>query len=250
MEAVVVTYNSAASLRRFVASRATMESFSRIIVVDNVSTDDTCEIAASAGLDVRQLRRNLGFGGAANLGISATDGDVVALLNPDVLVPEPSAIDRLAWNFDDFQVAVAAPALMLPDGSIQDSARFVPTPANLVQRRFVSRRAGSVDVDAASDVAWVVGAAMLIRKAAFYEIAGFDPRYHIYFEDVDLSVRLRRRGWVIRYDPNVTLVHEHAGASRQSFLAWSTRQHMLSACRFYARNPGYVVSKQTFGTPV
>lgn len=225
------------------ASTVTLESFSRIVVVDNASTDDTCEIAAAAGLEVRRLHRNLGFGTAANLGIGATTGDTVALLNPDVTVIDPSAIERLRQSFADSQVAIVAPSLLLPDGSIQDSARLVPTPATLVRRRFASPRAGSVDAETAVDVAWVVGAAMLIRRSAFDEVSGFDPRYQIYFEDVDLCVRLSKRGWVVRYEPQVTLFHRHAAASRGSFLSWTTRQHMRSACAFYSRNLGYV-----FGT--
>jgi GT2 family glycosyltransferase len=240
MEAVVVTHNSSRDLGRFVASSPTLEALSRVVVVDNASDDDTCAIAEAAGIDVLRSPTNVGFGAAANLGLTHTSGDIVALLNPDIRVLDPSSVDRLSRHFADPRVALAAPALILPDGNFQDSARLVPTVANLIRRRFLHRRAGVVDADRPSNVAWVVGAAILVRRTAFDDISGFDPRYRVYFEDVDLCVRLRRRGWVVRFDPGVAFSHQHAGASRRSILTWGTRQHIRSACLFYARFPQYL----------
>ena len=127
LEAVVVTHNSGRDMRRFVSSRANLRSFSRIIVVDNGSTDDTCEAAEGAGVEVRRLPDNLGFGTAANRGIGDTTGETVALLNPDINMLDALSIARLGRHFADPRVALIAPALVLPDGSIQDSARRVPT---------------------------------------------------------------------------------------------------------------------------
>ena len=90
-------------------------------------------------------------------------------------------------------------------------------------------------------MAWVVGAVMLIRRSAFDQVGGFDPRYHVYFEDVDLCVRLQQQGWSVRFDPTIQVNHQHAGASRGPLLSWSTRQHIRSACLFYARFPHFIV---------
>ena len=242
MEAVVVTYNSAAALSGLVASDATLNAFSRILVVDNGSTDSTCAIADAAGLDVERLAENRGFGAAANVGIAATGGELVALLNPDIEVRDRADLERLAQHFADAQVALVAPALRLPDGEVQDSARDGPTPANLIRRRIGDPRAGVIERPTPSDVAWVVGAVMVFRRSAFETVSGFDERYHLYFEDVDLCVRLRRRGYRVRLDPTVTVNHQHAAQSRGSLLAWSTRQHMRSALLFYLRNPQFVFS--------
>jgi N-acetylglucosaminyl-diphospho-decaprenol L-rhamnosyltransferase len=244
---VIVTYNSATPLRGLVASGDTLRSFSRIVVVDNASTDDTAMIADHAGLEVIRLPRNVGFGAAANVGIAETTGDIVTLLNPDIEICDGTAISSLYRHFSDPQVAVVAPALVLPHGEVQDSARVVPTPANLMRRRLAHRRAGVVQSDRIIDVAWVVGAVMLLRRTAFERVNGFDARYHVYFEDVDLCVRLRREGWVVRLDPTVQLKHQHAAASRKSLLGWSTRQHIRSASLFYRRFPRFLVTAKEGG---
>lgn len=240
MEAVIVTYNSAGQLSELVESESTRQAFTRLLVVDNASADGTVGIAQSAGLEVMRLPRNVGFGGAANAGVAAVAGDVVALLNPDIQVPDPKAIPRLLEHMEDSRVGIVAPSLRLPSGELQDSVRTVPTPRNILERRLGDRSSGWLMPERAMDVPWVVGAAMLLRRSAFTEVGGFDPRYHVYFEDVDLCERLRRKGWLIRFDPAVVLAHQHQGESRRTVLGWSTRQHMRSACLFYARFPSYL----------
>lgn len=242
MDAVIVTYNSALPLAALTRSQTTLAAFSRVLVVDNASSDDTRLVAQAAGLEVKQLARNVGFGAAANVGIAETSGEFVTLLNPDIELLNSGSIDMLCGHFTDPRVAIVAPALVLPHGEIQDSARVVPTPGNLVWRRVRQRRAGALDSEDPTDVAWVVGAMMVLRRAAFEQVDGFDARYHVYFEDVDLCVRLRRAGWLVRLDPTVTLGHQHAAASRKSLMGWSTRQHIRSAAMFYSRFPRFLVS--------
>jgi N-acetylglucosaminyl-diphospho-decaprenol L-rhamnosyltransferase len=94
----------------------------------------------------------------------------------------------------------------------------------------------------AVDAGWVVGAAMIIRRTSFQLVGGFDNRYLVYFEDVDLCVRMRRAGYSVRFDPGVVLAHQHAASSRQSMRNWTTRQHMRSALLFYRRFPRYLLS--------
>jgi N-acetylglucosaminyl-diphospho-decaprenol L-rhamnosyltransferase len=242
MEAVIVTYNSARALEAMLQSDSTRSAFSRIIVVDNDSRDETREVAYKAGVEVVRLSKNHGFGVAANAGVAETTGELIALLNPDVEIEQSGAMDRLAAQFADDRVAIVAPALRLPGGQIQDSARTVPTPVNLVRRRFVHRRAGALWSVGAVDAGWVVGAAMIIRRTSFQLVGGFDNRYLVYFEDVDLCVRMRRAGYSVRFDPGVVLAHQHAASSRQSMRNWTTRQHMRSALLFYRRFPRYLLS--------
>jgi len=78
-------------------------------------------------------------------------------------------------------------------------------------------------------------------------VRGFDEGFRLYFEDVDLCVRLQRRGWRIMFDPDVRVSHHHRASSRQSLTGWSTRQHVRSAMRFYRRYPRHVVSRGCLG---
>ncbi len=242
MDCVIVSYGSGPDLRRFAADLAP-DAFSRVLVVDNASPDDSVEVARACGFDVLARAHNDGFGAAANDGVRQTSGDLVTVLNPDVHVRDAGLVGGLASHFDSERVALAAPGLRLSSGELQDSARRVPTPWELVQRRRSGEDHGAVRPRQAAAVPWVVGAFMMIRRSAFEQVGGFDPRYFLYFEDVDLCVRLRRAGWEIRYDPQRLAHHEHRAASRAGFGERSTRLHMRSAARFFVTNPSAIVGR-------
>ena len=237
MEAVVVTHNNAADLRAQVASRTTVESFDRVLVVDNASTDDTREVAADAGLEVVSLEANRGLAAAANVGVSRTSGPSFALLNPDVRATSAGDLRRLEEQLADDGVGAVAPALVLPDGTLQDSARWVPTPFDLLVRRISRNDRGAVRVTNPVDVEWASAACLVVRRGAFDQIGGFDERYFLYFEDVDLCVRLRAAGFRVRYDPTVHLRHDYRAASRAGVRTPATRHHIRSAMRFFQRKP-------------
>jgi N-acetylglucosaminyl-diphospho-decaprenol L-rhamnosyltransferase len=240
MDAVVVTHNSAADIGKLAASQATTSAFARIVVVDNASSDDTVELARAAGFEVIAESTNHGFAAAANLGVGRTSGPVFTLLNPDVRLDKGDEIDRLARHLADARVGAVAPGLVLPCDSLQDSARRVPTPVDLVVRRFTGRQPDAVRGQAAVDVEWVVAACVVLRREAYERVRGLDERFFLYFEDVDLGVRLSNAGYRIRYDPTVRVFHDHRAASRSGFRAPATREHIRSAFRFYRAHPRYL----------
>lgn len=239
MDAVVVTANSAPDLAQLLLCDRQRAAFDRLVVVDNASTDNSRELADAAGAQVIARPARHGYGTAVNLGARATTGPLFAVVNPDIRLLEASAPERLARVFEDPRVAIAAPALELPDGRTQDSAREVPTPLDLVlRRRFLPGRGA---VTRPGPVPWVVGAFLLVRRSAFEMVGGFDAGYALYFEDVDLCVRLRRAGWSVVYEPQVRVKHEHRAASRRTLLGRATRTHVRSATRFYRRNPRHLM---------
>lgn len=241
MDCVVVTYNSAADLRGFAECTTMLKSFARVIVVDNGSTDDSLEIARGAGFEVIERDTNDGYAAAANAGIRAANGPFVALLNPDIRVEDSALFENLESHFDDERVAIAAPALVLPDGSFQDSARNVPRPHELAWRRWAQAEHGAIRSDRARNVPWVVGACLVIRRTAFNAVAGFDSSYPLYFEDVDFCVRLGEAGWATVFDPTLSAIHFHRGDSRRTLFGPSTRRHARSAARFYRQHPKYIL---------
>lgn len=243
MDCVVVTYNSARDLKGFIACDSIADAFDRIIVVDNASTDDSVALARHAGFEVIERGVNDGYAAAANAGIRASDGEVVTLLNADIRASASLDFLSLITNFLDPKVGVAAPTLILPNGEVQDSARAVPRPHELVVRRWLDRKRGQMRPTDAAAVPWVVGACMLIRREAFDAVGGFDERYPLYFEDVDFCVRLAEAGWQTVYDPGVKMDHFHQGESRKSLLGASTRRHARSAARFYLQHPEYALGR-------
>jgi GT2 family glycosyltransferase len=187
----------------------------------------------------RQSR--LGYGAAANLGARATDGEIFAVINPDVAFDDPSSLEQLAGAFQDERVAIVAPGLILPNGRIQDSARCIPTPVDLVLRRRIARRLGRVSKS--GPVPWVTGACLLIRRSAFEEVGGFDEGYPLYFEDVDICVRLALARWGVWYMPEVRFLHRHTAASRGFFLSRPALLHARSALRFYRKHPRHILRR-------
>lgn len=240
MDAVIVTYNSAVDLQGLVANDALLEAFDRIVMVDNGSTDNSVEIGIGAGFDVVQ-RGNDGFGAGVNAGVQRVRSEYFAVLNPDIRFDSAEIVTRAVARLDkEPGTGIVGPCLVLPDGSVQDSARTVPTLSDLVRRRLSEEAVGRITSNSVVSVPWVVGACMFVRRKAFDAIGGFDDAFFLYFEDVDVCVRARHAGWDVVYDPSLKVAHHHRAASREQINSWATREHMRSAVRFFRRHPQFV----------
>jgi GT2 family glycosyltransferase len=217
VDVVVVTYNSSAHVRACVAPLCAHPDVA-VTVVDNNSIDRTLDELES--LDVLTIRRedNRGFGHACNVGWRAGDAPSVVFLNPDSRA-EPASIlalaDRLTHGDD---VAVVGPKIVDPSGVVQASQRRFPSLAtSLASALFVPRISPgtrwSIDVATRSAYAtpgspdWVSGACLGIRRDILERLGGFDERFFMYYEDMDLSRRVRDAGFDVRYDPSIQVQH-------------------------------------------
>jgi N-acetylglucosaminyl-diphospho-decaprenol L-rhamnosyltransferase len=241
--AVVVNYNAGAALSECVASLK-REGVQAIVVVDNGSTDDSLECLAgeSPGVQVLRTGRNLGFGGGVNFGARRTTGEMLLVCNPD-LVLRPGALDAMVNRLvQDPSLGLVGPALVTPTGDIQPSGRAFPTlrrstvqallsvllPKNAYSRRYREAnrtRAGTGIVD------WVTGACLLVRREAFDAVGGFDDRYFMYVEEVDLCWRLAKAGWRTGYESSARVLHL-AGISTALVPYRMIVAHHLSLWRF------------------
>jgi N-acetylglucosaminyl-diphospho-decaprenol L-rhamnosyltransferase len=217
--AVVVNYNAGHHLRKAVASLR-RDGVDDIVVVDNGSVDDSLAALQSAdgGVRVVHAGSNLGFGGAANRGVAATDTRYVAVLNPDVVV-KPETIGALVAALDaNPRLAIVGPRIDTPNGEWYPSARAFPTLRDALGHAFLhfvaprnrfSRRYKVLDHDpaVARPADWVSGTFFVVRRDAFDAVGGFDEAYFMYVEDVDLCWRLRQAGWDVRYDPAGRVTH-------------------------------------------
>ena len=210
---VIVTYNSADVLPGCLRS---MPAGMRVVVVDNASADHSAAIAEDYGAMVLRQERNLGFGTACNRGAAAVPGADVLFLNPDAR-PEPGALQRLAATLDSFPDAGAVgPLLHGDDGapSLRDTSalHYRPTGPRLPLP--------------GGPCCWplLTGAALLVRRAAFEAVGGFDEAIFLYHEDDDLSLRLRQAGWSLVVEPAARVFHEPARSSPPSFAAIRARE--------------------------
>ncbi|HEV2758912.1 MAG TPA: glycosyltransferase family 2 protein, partial [Acidimicrobiales bacterium] len=157
---------------------------------------------------------------------AATPSEYVLILNPDTVV-EPGTVKALSEAFDrDPGLAVVGPRMENLDGTVYPSVRRFPAlgvaaghaflglvwPANPYTRRY--RMLDWNHDHPAADVDWVGGACVLVRRAAFDVVGGFDEAYFMYVEDVDLCWRLGQAGWRIGYEPAGRVVHALGGSSR------------------------------------
>ena len=226
---VFISWNARAHLVH--ALDAALPSGYPIVVVDNASTDGTSEYVRVRVPEVQLVAadRNLGFAGGVNAGVHGTATPWVLLLNPDIVLTN-DAIERLIDEGEsDAAIGAVGAQLVGPDGEPQPtySVRRFPNlatwsadlllldhlwPGNPISRRYLA-----LDVDRAltQDVEQPAAACLLVRRAAFDAVGGFDTSFHpAWFEDVDFCRRLRAAGWRIRYRADARVVHEGGVAMR------------------------------------
>lgn len=226
----IVSWNSAAHLP---AALKSVPPGVPVVVVDNASTDGSADAARAAGARVVEAGRNLGFGPACNL--AAKEGapsETILFLNPDAaLVDGAACLAALLAALDaDPSVAAAAPRLS-GDGQEEFQLRRLPRPGAILREallvdRLFPRNAGyrhdrylDRPRDAAFDVEQPAAAALLVRRADFEAVGGFDPAFApAWFEDVDLCARLLARGRRIRYVPSARATH--VGGVAMDALPW------------------------------
>jgi GT2 family glycosyltransferase len=186
-----------------------------LIVVDNGSA--AAMPAGPAGVQVIRPERNLGFGGGANAGVAAARGEIVLILNPDV-VPEEGALDRLLEGFKAWPDAAAiAPRLLGPAGESQAGwqLRKLPSPWRLVLQALPLPGFSTPGPEPAAGAAveQPAAAALAFRRQALVAAGGFDAGFYpAWFEDVDLAKRLQEAGSILRYWPAARFRH-HLGST-------------------------------------
>jgi GT2 family glycosyltransferase len=179
-----------------------------INLLDNASGEDLSDLAERfAGVRAFNAPSNLGFGGGHNLLARETEAPYLLILNPDVEVGGPGSVERLiAVVAGGDRVVAAGPKLVGSGGRAQpyDHGRLHG------MRSAIALNGGHSywrATDTRQEVAWVSGAAMLVDRAAFAAVGGFDEQLFLYKEDEDLCLRLREAGGRVIYEPAVTMFH-------------------------------------------
>lgn len=213
-----------------------------INLLDNASGEDLSDLPqAVANCRAFTAPANLGFGGGHNLLAGKTDARYLLILNPDVELGEPHCVERLlALVAGDGRVTAAGPKLVLPDGSAQpyDHGRLYGLRAQIALKGGHSYWR---QTDVRQNVAWVSGAAMVLERATFTEVGGFDENLFLYKEDEDLCLRLRQAGGAVVYEPGVVVRH-HGGvvADRHQELTGATSY-------FFAKHYAHPRVRKAFG---
>jgi len=214
---IIANHNGEEYLDRCLGSLGRPGPRLEVILVDNASSDGSLDLVASRfpGVCVLPQGSNLGFATANNIGAEAAQGDALLLLNVDAWL-EPDALELLADRLEsDHRAGLVAPRLRYPDGRRQ----FSWSPARGVLGEVLQRlRNGLEDrawahgtlargIGRLAGRSWYTAACVLIRSCAFHEVGGFDTSFFMYFEDVDLCVRLEGAGWRLVQEPRAVVTH-------------------------------------------
>jgi N-acetylglucosaminyl-diphospho-decaprenol L-rhamnosyltransferase len=244
---VTVSYFSGAYLRDFLDSlRPSAAQVVDIVVVDNASDDELDRVVAGIdGVRIVRAPHNLGYGKAMNLGNSvAAASEWLLISNPDLTL-SPGALDELiAVGEQDPSIGVLGPTILTPSGEIYPSARRLPSLRHGVGHALFGQLwkdnpwtrgylADRENPPRQREAGWLSGAFLLLRREAFDSVGGFDDKFFMYFEDVDLSARLSRTGWRVMYAPSATVSHA-GGHSTQSVNRQMIRVHHDSAYKYLA----------------
>ncbi|MBO3116764.1 glycosyltransferase family 2 protein [Winogradskyella sp. DF17] len=232
LSVVILNYNVRYFLELCLESvvRAINSIDAEVIVVDNNSNDDSCAMVKSLFPKVILIenQNNDGFSKGNNIGVKIAKGEYVCILNPDTIVPEDCFSTLL--QFADEQKELGLVGCQLIDGRgdfLPESKRNIPFPSIALKKLFgfdsdyyakhlKPNEVGKVDV--------LVGAFMVLRRAVYNKVGGFDEDYFMYGEDIDLSYKVFKAGYKNYYFGKAKVVH---------FKGESTLKDLKYAKRFY-----------------
>lgn len=203
-----------------------------VVLTLNVPEDLPCVPEDFAfSLQIMRNSQPLGFGANHNRAFSQAQGGIFCVLNPDIRITQNPFPDLLKACADP-HTGLAAPAIYSPSGQLEDSARKFPTPWRIAHRVLTRRR--TRDYAAPTTVLhpdWVAGMFLLLRTTVYRQLGGFDERYFLYYEDVDLCARARLAGLEIVQLALPGVIHNAQRASHRDpkYLRW----HVGSMLKFF-----------------
>jgi N-acetylglucosaminyl-diphospho-decaprenol L-rhamnosyltransferase len=255
LDIIIVNWNSGKFLRQCVASirEARGDSFSlgRVVVIDNASSDGSADGRETDGLHLQIIHNgeNRGFAAACNQGARGSDADYLLFLNPDVVLFENSLrmpVELLDAS-ENQHLGICGIQLVSGDGQVSRSCSRFPRLRNylcqisglerLSPARFPGPRMAEWDHRTSQEVDQVMGAFFLVRRTLFESLGGFDERFFVYFEDVDLAFRAQREGWNSYYLATAQAQHSGAGCTSQAKalrLFYSLRSRILYARKHFS----------------
>ncbi len=248
VDVIIVTYDSAGAIPICLASLADNDRISRVVVVDNGSTDGSAEAARQAEADVVvENGANLGFARAVNVGLQSAFADLVLLLNPDASLERDTLQALCADLEDDASAVVAGPLLRDDAGTLSAGAGRAATLAGRVGEclPLAGRRGLRAEyalprdprvLGRTVDVGYVYGAAMLVDGRFLRTCGGLDERFFLFAEDEDLCRQARVRGRRVLLDGRVAA--GHAGGASCPNVPLTEAQRLFSNWRLFEKWDG------------
>jgi hypothetical protein len=244
---IVLYQNSLAEVREAVRSFLSTQLKVKLYLIDNSPNDGLRNLCSDPRVTYIFNGRNLGFGTAHNIAIKASVNEAAyhVVLNPDVYYDAGVLEELLEFGRSRPDTGVLMPKILNPDGTIQYLCKKLPTPWDLILRRFLPGALKLLaeerlsryelrdrDYTKMMSVPVLSGCFMMLNCAALSKVGVFDERFFMYLEDVDLCRRIGQRFETI-YFPDVMVYHRHGKGSYRN--ARLLMHHVLSAVRYFGK---------------
>lgn len=245
LSVIILNWNTRDLLRDCLSSLHPFSSEWEVLVVDNASTDGSVALVQNQFPAVQLITStaNCGFAAGNNLGLRASTGRYVLLLNSDTLVM-PGALTALVRFMDEYPAAGAVgPRLLRPDGTPQPYAfGGDPTPVYLLWRGVVQlilhRHLHNWAAEEVHTVDWVSGACLMARREMINQVGLLDESIFMYFEDNDWCLRMRKAGWQVYFNPHTEITHIGGQSLKKNPRA--QRAYDASLTYFYVKHYGHI----------
>jgi len=221
-----------------------------IVIVDNFSSDGSPEMVEENFSEVILIKNknNKGYGRAGNQGLATAQGKYVLVLNSDVVIKE-NCLDEM-FDFMEKNPAIGASSckLIFPDGTLQHSCREFPRfktfflmligirflfPKMKIFREYLMLDWNHSEI---KEVDQIMGSFMFIRRNVIREVGGFDERFWMYFEEVDLCLRIKEAGWKIVHYPYASAVHFLSKSAEQWGDIKRIHEFQKSSLKYFKKN--------------
>jgi GT2 family glycosyltransferase len=205
-------------------------------ILDNANDENLLAWCNKNKFNYHTLGVNLGFGRGHNEVFRRTyqKGAIYLFLNPDLYLSGKGINKILALFKKHSSVGLISPKLLNPDGSVQLVSRFIPNPLTLIARFIFKKNFGAIPPIYYKHhffAPFISGACMFVRGSLFKAVGGFDPRYFMYMEDLDLCRKIQLRRFSLLLCVDVSAIHEHAKGSSKDLKLFF--HHLISMIRYF-----------------
>lgn len=228
----IVSHGHGSMVTGLIAQLLGCPEISQIVITKNIPED--LVIPASPIIQVIENVFPKGFGENHNSAFGKTDGKYFCPLNPDIrLLNNP--FSQFIENIEKYNADLIAPLVLNSQGEIEDSIRYFPSMLSLCKKILFNSKGRYIfnKNSIAFSPEWVAGMTMFFRSSSYMKLNGFDERYFLYYEDVDICVRLWKGGMRLLVDPSVRVVHDARRASRNNMMHMTL--HLKSMAIYFSR---------------